>query len=89
RHGLPAPTFLQITLYSHTQNFDTAFGNFSGATMWNANTPTSEDCLYLNVFIPGKVDPNKRLAVMVWVYGGGFYSGTSTLEVYDGKILPV
>ncbi|PIO64067.1 Carboxylesterase [Teladorsagia circumcincta] len=62
------------------QSPDTYFGNFSGATMWNANTPTSEDCLYLNVFVPGKVDPNKRLAVMVWVYGGGFFSGTSTEE---------
>nr|CDJ96047.1 Carboxylesterase domain containing protein [Haemonchus contortus] len=71
------------------QSFDTYFGEFYGATMWNANTPTSEDCLYLNVFVPGKVNANRRLAVMVWVYGGGFWSGTSTLEVYDGKILPV
>jgi carboxylesterase type B len=24
---------------------------------------------------------------MVWIYGGGFYSGTTTLNVYDGKIM--
>uniref|UniRef100_A0A0K0DNN5 Acetylcholinesterase n=1 Tax=Angiostrongylus cantonensis TaxID=6313 RepID=A0A0K0DNN5_ANGCA len=71
------------------QSFDTYFGEFYGATMWNANTPTSEDCLYMNIFVPGKVDPKKRLAVMLWVYGGGFWSGTSTLDVYDGRILPV
>lgn len=26
---------------------------------------------------------------MIWVYGGGFYSGTSTLDVYDHKTLAV
>lgn len=57
--------------------------------MWNPNTKLSEDCLYLNVYVPGKFDPSKKLAVMVWVYGGGFWSGTSTLDVYDGRILPV
>ncbi|CAJ0954004.1 unnamed protein product, partial [Mesorhabditis belari] len=70
------------------QSIDTYFGEFFGATMWNANTKMSEDCLYLNVFVPGKIDPNKRLAVMVWVYGGGFWSGSSVLDVYNGKILP-
>lgn len=68
------------------QSEDTAFGDFEGATMWNANTPTSEDCLYLNMIVPGKVDPSKRLAVMIWIFGGGFWSGCATLDVYDGKI---
>ncbi|XP_064112237.1 acetylcholinesterase-like isoform X1 [Macrobrachium nipponense] len=64
---------------------DTFFGDFPGATMWNPNTEMSEDCLYLNVVVP-KPRP-RNAAVMVWIYGGGFYSGTSTLDVYDYKTL--
>jgi acetylcholinesterase len=55
--------------------------------MWNANVPMSEDCLYLNVYTPGILNPKRKLAVLVWVYGGGFWSGCATLDVYDGKIL--
>lgn len=64
---------------------DTFFGDFKGATMWNPNTEMSEDCLYINVVVP-KPRPTNA-AVMVWIYGGGFYSGTSTLDVYDYKTL--
>jgi len=24
---------------------------------------------------------------MAWIYGGGFYSGTSTLDLYDGRAI--
>ncbi|KAK8744325.1 hypothetical protein OTU49_000743 [Cherax quadricarinatus] len=63
---------------------DTFFGEFNGSTMWNPNTEMSEDCLYINVVVP-KPRP-RNAAVMVWIYGGGFYSGTSTLDVYDYKM---
>ncbi|KAH9371331.1 hypothetical protein HPB48_021993 [Haemaphysalis longicornis] len=53
--------------------------------MWNANTNMSEDCLKLNIWTPHP-DPN-NVAVLVWIYGGGFYSGTSTLDVYDATTL--
>ena len=66
---------------------DGFFGNFSGSTMWNANTQRSEDCLYLSIVAPDPPPSNKSAAVIVWIYGGGFYSGTSTLDVYDAKIL--
>jgi len=55
--------------------------------MWNTNTPVSEDCLYLNVWTPKLSSKASKMAVMVWIYGGGFYSGTSSLDVYDGKWL--
>ena len=64
---------------------DTQFGDFAGSTMWNANTPLSEDCLKINVWVPRPKPKNS--AVLVWFYGGGFYSGSSTLDVYDPKIL--
>ncbi|GFS20519.1 carboxylic ester hydrolase [Elysia marginata] len=75
------------------QKPDKYFGDFNGSNVWNPNTNVSEDCLYLNVWTPHQSSPpttrkqaaNK--AVMVWIYGGSFMSGSSTLDVYDGKFL--
>ncbi|XP_018025299.1 acetylcholinesterase [Hyalella azteca] len=67
------------------QTLDDFFGNFEGSTMWNANTPMSEDCLYLSIIVPKPRPTN--VPVLVWIYGGGFYSGTSSLEVYDYRTL--
>lgn len=53
--------------------------------MWNPNTELSEDCLYVNVVVP-RPRP-KNAVVMLWIFGGGFYSGTSTLDVYDHRTL--
>ncbi|VVC33910.1 Hypothetical protein CINCED_3A018814 [Cinara cedri] len=80
-------TILNCTVTPNTcvQIFDTLFGDFPGATMWNPNTPVSEDCLYINVVVP-KPRP-QNAAVMVWIFGGGFYSGSATLDIYDPKIL--
>lgn len=47
----------------------------------------SEDCLYLNVFVPSELDLLKIHAVMVWIHGGGFMRGSSTLELYDARFL--
>jgi carboxylesterase type B len=51
----------------------------------NATITFSEDCLYLNLWIPEGTTAPK--AVMVWIYGGGFSGGTSTVDLYNGLTL--
>ncbi|KAK6194913.1 hypothetical protein SNE40_000445 [Patella caerulea] len=69
------------------QGYDQVFGNFSGAWVWNPNTQPSEDCLYLNVWVPKTNPPYENKAVMVWIYGGSFYSGSAALDIYDSQHL--
>lgn len=45
--------------------------------------PLSEDCLYLNVWTNDASKKSKK-PVFVWIYGGGFSSGSSACAVYDG-----
>ncbi len=46
--------------------------------------PLSEDCLYLNVWTEAKSSEEKR-PVFVWIYGGGFNSGSAACAIYDGE----
>ena len=43
----------------------------------------SEDCLYLNVFVP--TGQTKKLPVAVWLHGGGFGHGASNSFLYDAR----
>ena len=46
----------------------------------------SEDCLYLNIWTPD-VDPDNKMAVLVYFYGGGFVAGDGSEPRYDGAAL--
>ncbi len=45
--------------------------------------PTSEDCLFLNVWTPGLRDGVKR-PVMVYIHGGAYSNGSGSSPLYDG-----
>src|SRR5580704_10678658 len=46
----------------------------------------SEDSQYLNVWTGAKSASEKR-PVMVWIYGGGYTSGSGSQPMYDGEAL--
>lgn len=64
------------------------YGPSSPQASWGGNGKlmdgTSEDCLYLNLWIPaGKV--SGKLPVMVWIHGGGFVGGSGSQDMFNGE----
>lgn len=53
----------------------------------SAGWPQSEDCLSLNIWVPGGHSGKRHarpLPVMFWIHGGNFRAGSGGLPIYDG-----
>uniref|UniRef100_A0A6V7IDN9 Carboxylic ester hydrolase n=1 Tax=Bracon brevicornis TaxID=1563983 RepID=A0A6V7IDN9_9HYME len=95
-HGVLNATTLPNSCYQERYEY---FPGFEGEEMWNPNTNVSEDCLYLNIWVPQTLklrhksqsygDDGKGMPLLVWIYGGGYMSGTATLDVYDANFMAV
>ncbi|MEE4185233.1 MAG: carboxylesterase family protein [Gammaproteobacteria bacterium] len=60
---------------------------FPGADAAADVLPTSEDCLYLNVWRPAGTAADAGLPVMVWIHGGSHIFGAGSLPRFDGDHL--
>jgi para-nitrobenzyl esterase len=47
----------------------------------------SEDCLYLNVWVPPNTAADAKLPVFEWIHGGAFIFGSGSDPYYDGAYL--
>ncbi|XP_050664354.1 acetylcholinesterase-like isoform X2 [Leptidea sinapis] len=93
-HGVLEATAMPNSCYQERYEY---FPGFEGEEMWNPNTNISEDCLYLNIWVPQHLrvrhHQDKPLAerpkvpILVWIYGGGYMSGTATLDLYKADIM--
>ncbi|XP_076010298.1 crystal protein isoform X2 [Genypterus blacodes] len=63
----------------------------NGAISEECPHTVSEDCLYLNVFVPLSVAfgsaSQSLVPVMVWVHGGDFIAGSASKPLYDGRFI--
>ena len=57
----------------------------AGSPYASAPAPMSEDCLSLNVWTAAGA--NEKRPVMVWIYGGAWTRGATSLSMYDGAAL--
>ncbi|KAI0657931.1 carotenoid ester lipase precursor [Cubamyces menziesii] len=48
------------------------FGSISSPAV-----PQNEDCLTVNVILPAGTNPNAKLPVAAWIYGGGYATGSN------------
>lgn len=57
-----------------------------GGSFTAQSPPESEDCLYLNLFVPAPFDTSSSggKTVMVWFFGGALQFGTGSMPGYDG-----
>jgi para-nitrobenzyl esterase len=47
--------------------------------------PSSEDCLYTNIWVPPGTKAGAKLPVVVWIPGGGFQEGSVSFDIYSGQ----
>ncbi|WP_161959879.1 carboxylesterase/lipase family protein [Xanthomonas arboricola] len=78
-----ARRFQAAVLETPWQNVRDASTFGAAAPQLKASEPTSEDCLFLNVWTPGLRDGGKR-PILFYIHGGGYTTGSGSDPLYDG-----
>ncbi|MHA6722419.1 carboxylesterase/lipase family protein [Sphingomonas sp. RS2018] len=78
RAPVPEPTSRTVT---------TAFAYAPSCPQKSGIAPTSEDCLFLNVWTSAPRKPAAKLPVMVYIHGGAYSNGSAADPLLDGHPL--
>jgi cholinesterase len=71
-------------LYNPVRNSSNAIADAIQSTLSQTGHAQSEDCLTLNIWSKPQTGEKKK-AVLVWIYGGGFSTGASNSPTYNGQ----
>ncbi|CAG8047912.1 unnamed protein product [Penicillium olsonii] len=74
------PQFLESTATGNLPN--SVLAKVNNIPIFQEIANSGEDCLTLNVVRPAGTKPDAKLPVLVWIYGGGFETGSTA--TYDG-----
>ncbi|KAL2827396.1 carboxylesterase family protein [Aspergillus cavernicola] len=60
--------------------------SFDSPIFENITKNAAEDCLFLDVYVPGNalVNPTSSIPVVVWIHGGGFVTGSKDQAIEQG-----
>lgn len=76
----------QFFFATNTSEFPgSVVGKLANIPLFQKVTNAGEDCLTLNIRRPAGTTAEDKLPVLVWIFGGGFELGSST--IYDGASL--
>ncbi|ESZ90910.1 hypothetical protein SBOR_8701 [Sclerotinia borealis F-4128] len=92
--GYTCPKLFTDALSLIPVNFPNTHGNYtpSGISILSTfaqagdEARNNEDCLTLNIWAKPQVGESKK-AVMIWIYGGAFRDGSTSVPIYDGSTL--
>ncbi|OUC41296.1 Carboxylesterase [Trichinella nativa] len=85
RFAYPEPVDHWINLYNATY-FRPWCVQFWYSDVYLEKREQSEDCLYLNIFVPRKTAHAKPYPVLVWIHGGSYQVGGSQLFPINGTV---
>ncbi|KUJ18904.1 carboxylesterase [Mollisia scopiformis] len=76
--------------FARPRSLNSSFAGTKNATQYGyscmqygTNFSLSEDCLTVNVIRPAGTASSDKLPVLVWIYGGGLYAGSSADPQYN------
>nr|XP_025035808.1 cholinesterase-like [Pelodiscus sinensis] len=81
----PWSDILEATSFGHACP-QPSFTDYTAGKVLTPKMPQSEDCLFLNVWVPHPRPPVPA-PILVWIHPGGFHVGAASLKIHDGRFL--
>ncbi|GFU18184.1 acetylcholinesterase [Nephila pilipes] len=88
RFRKPIPKTSWTDVYDASRKPPTCVQNVTERYYWSPNIENmTEDCLYLNLWVPYSGSERRLKPILIYIHGGGFNFGSANQKFFDGKNL--